>query len=270
MATIKAQALPGEGLDFARMPGHWVLAQMGKRVLRPGGLELTRRMLACLAITGADEVVEFAPGLGVTAREVLAKSPASYTGLERDQAAAAAVETYLNGPSQRCVIGRGEDTGLAGASASVLYGEALLTMQTPASKKRIVAEAFRVLRPGGRYAIHEIALTPDNLSEALKSEIAADLQASIRVGARPLTAHEWRELLEEAGFVIQTSVVAPMALLEPRRMLRDEGVRGMARIAANLVRNPTARARVLDMRATFRKHARHMSAVALVAVKPAD
>jgi hypothetical protein len=27
------------------MPGHWVLARMGKRVLRPGGLELTRRLL---------------------------------------------------------------------------------------------------------------------------------------------------------------------------------------------------------------------------------
>ncbi|MFP4173650.1 MAG: SAM-dependent methyltransferase, partial [Candidatus Hydrogenedentota bacterium] len=33
-----------------RMPGHWVLAQMGKRVLRPGGMELTRAMLEALAI----------------------------------------------------------------------------------------------------------------------------------------------------------------------------------------------------------------------------
>lgn len=30
------EALPGEGLDFSKMPGHWLLAQMGKRVLRPG------------------------------------------------------------------------------------------------------------------------------------------------------------------------------------------------------------------------------------------
>ena len=50
-----------------KMPGHWVLARMGKRVLRPGGLELTRRLLAELAISPSDDVVEFAPGLGVTA-----------------------------------------------------------------------------------------------------------------------------------------------------------------------------------------------------------
>src|SRR5690554_1817548 len=276
MATIKAQAqaqvqaVPGAGLDFSKMPGHWVLAQMGKRVLRPGGLEITHRMLECLQITRQDDVVEFAPGLGVTARKVLAKSPATYTGLERDETAAAMVQGYLKGATQRCIIGRGEDTGLPGESASVPFGEALLTMQTPSSKQRIVAEAFRVLRPGGRYAIHEIALTPDALSDATKAEIAADLQASIRVGARPLTQREWREMLQEAGFEIHTSLLAPMALLEPKRMLQDEGVRGLARIAANLLRNPAARARVLNMRQTFRKHARHMSAIALVAVKPAE
>ena len=28
------------------MPGHWILAKLGKRVLRPGGLELTEHLLA--------------------------------------------------------------------------------------------------------------------------------------------------------------------------------------------------------------------------------
>jgi hypothetical protein len=33
--------LPGSELDVSRIPGHWLLARLGKRVLRPGGLELT-------------------------------------------------------------------------------------------------------------------------------------------------------------------------------------------------------------------------------------
>ena len=53
---------PGEGLKTEKMPGHWVLARLGKRVLRPGGMELTRRMLKHLAIKPSDEVIEFAPG----------------------------------------------------------------------------------------------------------------------------------------------------------------------------------------------------------------
>lgn len=69
--------------------GHWLLARMGKRVLRPGGRELTQRLLARLAITQSDDVVEFAPGLGVTARLTLACRPASYTAVERDRDAAA-------------------------------------------------------------------------------------------------------------------------------------------------------------------------------------
>jgi len=47
--------------------GHWVLAQMGKKVLRPGGRELTARLIVALEINPADDVVEFAPGLGHTA-----------------------------------------------------------------------------------------------------------------------------------------------------------------------------------------------------------
>lgn len=40
--------LPGAELSVRKMPGHWLLARLGKRVLRPrpGGLELTRRLLS--------------------------------------------------------------------------------------------------------------------------------------------------------------------------------------------------------------------------------
>ena len=47
-----------------KMPGHWLLARLGKRVLRPGGLGLTRIMLDRLGIGARDEVVEFAPAWG--------------------------------------------------------------------------------------------------------------------------------------------------------------------------------------------------------------
>src|SRR3990172_169468 len=88
-----------------KIPGHWLLAKMGKRVLRPGGLELTHVMLDRLAIGSRDAVVEFAPGLGVTARMTLSRQPVSYTAVERDEAAAAEVRSYLTGANQRCQLG---------------------------------------------------------------------------------------------------------------------------------------------------------------------
>ena len=51
--------------------GHWVLAKLGKKVLRPGGQELTHKMLKAMNITSDDDVIEFAPGLGYTAKLAL-------------------------------------------------------------------------------------------------------------------------------------------------------------------------------------------------------
>ena len=155
--------LPGDHLDAAKMPGHWLLLRLGKRVLRPGGLELTRRMLDGLNIQPDDDVVEFGPGLGVTARLTLARKPHSYVGIERDENAARIVRHCLQGFGGQCLIASADETSLANAQASVVYGEAMLTMQGQNQKVAIIAEASRLLRPGGRYGIHELCLVPDEL-----------------------------------------------------------------------------------------------------------
>ena len=259
--------LPGDQLDMDKMPGHWALAQIGKRVLRPGGLELTRRMLAALAIGPADDVVEFAPGLGVTARMAIAACPASYTAIERDRAAAAQVSSYLSEPRQRCVVGTAQRTGLDDACATVVYGEAMLTMQPLQCKREIVAEAARLLKPGGRLAIHEICLIPEDIAASAVSEIEHDLAHSIRSGVRPLRKSEWCDILASAGLTLKEEWTNEFRLLEPSRLVRDEGVRGALRIGWNMFRNRAARRRVFAMRRAIRKHAHHMRAIMLHAVK---
>lgn len=252
---------------IAKMPGHWLLAKMGKRVLRPGGRELTERLLVQLQIEPTDDVVEFAPGLGDTARSTLARRPASYTAVERDRDAALEVSRLLTGPEQRCVAGTAEQTGLANASASVVYGEAMLSMQMPTAKAKIVREAGRLLRVGGRYGIHELCLQPDNVPDEMRQVISAELSDEIHVGVRPLTVAEWRALLESAGFVIANVDLTPMHLLEPARLILDEGLSRALRFAFNVVRTPAARRRVLTMRRVFRKYRQHLAAVAIVAIK---
>jgi hypothetical protein len=264
---MKSHCSNGEGPAVEKMPGHWVLARMGKRVLRPGGLELTHWLLAELTVSAEDDVVEFAPGLGVTARLTLANNPRSYTAIERDREAAATVERYLAGPSQRCVLGSAEATELGDASASVVYGEAMLSMQPETTKSRIVREAARVLKPGGRYGIHELCLVPDDVDESIREAIRHDLSDEIHVGVRPLTMSEWRTLLTEAGFNVVAQHTAPMHLLEPRRLVKDEGIFGTLRFAWNVATHSAARKRVLRMRRIFRKYQDHLAAVAIVARK---
>lgn len=143
-------SLPGAELSVRKMPGHWLLARLGKRVLRPGGLELTRRLLTNLAIGSADDIVELAPGLGTTATLILGNQPSTYRGIERDEAAANfARRAIASRTDVQVLVGDAEATGLSGGSASVVIGEAMLTMQPQAHKKAIVAEAARLLRLGG-------------------------------------------------------------------------------------------------------------------------
>jgi hypothetical protein len=172
------------------------------------------------------------------------------------------------GDDDRVIRGEAARTGLPDASVDAVLGEAMLTMQTDAHKADIVAEAFRVLRPAGRYAIHELALRPDGVDDSVKTEIRTALARSIKVNARPLTAPEWTNLLTTAGFDVQTVSFAPMALLEPRRVVADEGLAPTLRFVANVVRDGDAWTRVRGMRSTFRKHRENLAAISVIAVKP--
>ena len=249
------------------MPGHWVLARLGKRVLRPGGMELTRRMLKALQISAKDEVVEFAPGMGITAQLTLRASPASYTAVERDEAAAKIVRGYLSGERQNCIVGSATDTGLPSGSASVVYGEAMLTMQPADTKRQIIHEAYRLLNKNGRYGIHEMCLVAEDMSDETRKKTERDLTGVVHHGVRPLTISEWRSLLESEGFTIQSIDKAAMSLLESGRMIRDEGVLGAIRFLSRLLRDSEARRRVLEMRSTFRSNRRNLGAVAITAIK---
>ena len=262
--NIASPPLVGEGQDPDKMQGHWVLARAGKRVLRPGGIELTRHMLDALAISPQDRVVEFAPGLGITAAMVLKRRPLAYWGVEREPAAAECLRDRLAGTKAEIVLGLAEQSGLPSACATVVYGEAMLSMQSQEQKNRIVAEARRLLAPGGRYGIHELCYSPDDLSDHLRHEIQAALSKEIHVGVQPLSHSEWIRLFEQNGLKMTWSTEAPMHLLEPRRVLRDEGLRGSLRIAFNVVTNPTLRHRIFAMRRLFTKYREHLCAISLV------
>ena len=258
---------PGEGLKTDKMPGHWVLARLGKRVLRPGGMKLTRRMLKRLAIKPTDEVIEFAPGMGTTARLTLALAPSSYTAVERDEAAAKIVGSYLAGATQKCVVGSASETGLSAESATVVHGEAMLTMQTEEVQRSIVREAHRLLKHGGRYGIHEMCLIHESLDAAARQEVERSLTGVVHHGVRPLTVAEWQLLLESEGFKVEAVETEPMRLLEPGRIVKDEGVMGALRFALNVLRDGEARRRVFEMRRTFKRNRNLIGAVALLAVK---
>lgn len=253
--------------EIDKMPGHWLLARIGKKVLRPGGKELTQKMIDELHITSDNDIVEFAPGLGFTAALALTHTPHSYTGVDAEAEAITLLQSKFKAKNISFLQGNAAQTSLQSNSKDRVYGEAMLTMHADHRKADIIREAARILKKGGLYGIHELGLTPDNLDEKTKALAQKELALSIKVNARPLTANEWKQLLEENGFKVKKIMNAPMHLLESARMIDDEGILRTAKITFNILINGKARRRILNMRRVFRKYEGQMNAVAIIAEK---
>ncbi|MBS1621246.1 MAG: methyltransferase domain-containing protein [Bacteroidetes bacterium] len=247
--------------------GHWLLSKMGKKVLRPGGKELTLKLLEGMEISGKDDVVEFAPGIGFTAFKVLAKNPRSYTGIELNKEAAAGLKREIKGLNRQIIVANAAATPLPSSSVDKVYGEAMLTMHVDKRKSEIIREAARILRPGGYYGIHELGLTPDDISEENKDLVQRDLSTCIKVNARPLTKSEWSQLLQNEGFEIINIYTNSMLLLETRRIIDDEGFFRTLKISYNILRDTSARKRINEMKCVFKKYKNLMNAVAIIARK---
>ena len=254
--------------EASRMQGHWLLATLGKKILRPGGIALTRKMLAAAAPTSQDRIVEFGPGVGATARLLLKANPKSYTGVDPNPQGRQAVAKVIAPYSQaQYVVADAACTGLPDASADLVVGEAMLTIQSPQAKAAIVKEAARLLAPGGRYAIHEMAVSSGYSQEEFEAA-RKELSRTIKVGARPLTEDGWRQLMQDAGLEVVFSAKAPLRLLEPTRLIRDEGLLGALRFWNNARKMPGAKERLRTMRKAFKVQGRLMGGYVLVAKKP--
>ena len=266
----KQTGVKGErsGPEAGRMQGHWLLAKLGKRILRPGGRALTAKLLEQAKPAGDDDIVELGPGVGATAEVLLRANPRSYRGVDPNPEGRDTVKNILKKhPRADYVVADARETGLEDASADLVVGEAMLTIQDDAGKNAIVAEAARLLRPGGRYAIHEMAWLPDHTDEE-RETARRELSRVIKVGARPLTLEGWKELLATHGLEAEWHDRAPLHLLEPRRIVSDEGLWGALRFWNNARRLPGASDRLKAMRQGFQLQGKLMGGIVILARKP--
>lgn len=247
--------------------GHWILAKMGKRVLRPGGKELTLKLINSLKIKNTDNIVEFAPGLGYTASVALQMDPKTYTGIELNEEAASILRKTIKGDGRKIIIGNAADSSLEENFANKVYGEAMLTMHADHRKSEIIREAHRILKKGGLYGIHELGLYPNELDKEVKDDIQKQLAQTIKVNARPLTQNEWIALIEKEGFKVVHVETNSMSLLETKRLIDDEGLFRTLKIVFSILTHPNERQRIVAMRNTFRKYHKQLNAIAIIAEK---
>jgi phospholipid N-methyltransferase len=251
--------------DISKLPAYLLLAKLGKKVLRPGGIAFSKELLSVIPIT-LKHVSEFAPGRGATAELIINKNPSSYTGVEHHIDFASQLE--FDNPHHKVVVGSMSHTGLPSNSCDVIVGEAFLSLQGDDAKRQILHEAFRLLKPGGFYMLHELSVVSGNLSEGAYQQLLREMRHVLKVNATPLRTAQWKKLAQEIGFSIQRSFQRPMALLNRERLMEDEGAMNVLRILWNAIRTPGALKRILSIRSLFTKHEGELAAIGLILQKP--
>ena len=161
-----------------------------------GGLAANDALAACAGIGRATRAADFCAGLGGPARYYAHVLGADVTGIELTPArvAGAAELTRLVGLQDRVRVLRGDVTSVPladGSMDAVISQEALLHV---ADKGRALAEAFRILRPGGRVAF------TDWICHSPLSEADAALMWDGMAAQTLQSISGYRGLLETVGF----------------------------------------------------------------------
>jgi arsenite methyltransferase len=136
---------------------------------------------------GADVLIS-ARRVGPAGRAIGLDMTDEMLALARANAAAAGVENV------EFVKGYIEEIPLPDASVDVVISNCVINLA--ADKRIVLAEAARVLRPGGRFAVSDVIADPD-----MDDETRADMQQWTGCVAGALTEDEFRAALTAAGLV---------------------------------------------------------------------
>lgn len=165
----------------------------------PGGLDLTRHVARSLALRPGERVLDVASGPGATAFLLASEFGVTVDGVELGeqsvaQATEAAAARDLAG-SVRFHLGDAERIPLPDACVDAVVCECAFC--TFPDKATAAAEMARVLRPGGRVGITDVALDPARLDAELQSLAG---WVSCMADARPVA--EYERLLGDAGLAV--------------------------------------------------------------------
>jgi SAM-dependent methyltransferase len=113
-------------------------------------------------------------------------------------------------PNVEFLRGRIEEIPLPSNSVDVIISNCVINLS--GDKRRVLAEAFRVLKPGGRFAVSDVVVRGD-----VPAAVRRSMELWVGCVAGALEESEFTRLLAEAGF--------EGADIEPTRVYRSEDAR---------------------------------------------
>ncbi|WP_217915688.1 methyltransferase domain-containing protein [Miltoncostaea marina] len=244
-----------------RAAAPWSLARrVVTGLVQPGGAPMARRALDGARLDDGDRVVELSPGLGLTSALVLERGPREWTAVEPDPAGAEHLGRTTAGAGRRVVEAPIAATGLADGSATVVVADCVLGPLDDEGRAAALAEAARLLRAGGRVALHELTPAEDAHPAAL-DELAG-------WGVRATGEDGWRAAMRAAGLVPIGAVAGRLRLRAPAELMRAAGPRTALRLTRGAALDADARTAATRVRQAVERHELALRSLVVVAEVP--
>lgn len=253
-------------LNLDSATGHQVLATAGKKILRPGGRAATQHLFASANFKPGETVLELAASFGESAIALSKQFGVRVTGVEKNPESVARACTNIKtaGAAPLVQVIEGDIFFLDRISEQFDYvlAEAILTMQSPTGKAKVLKNIYDRLKPGGLFLSHELMVRSNR-----EAEIHQALAQSLRVNSTPLTEAHWIEAFETVGLTVLQHQTGEMGLLKPTRIVADEGWIDAAKFFWKVLTQTQLRQRILTMRQAFQQYKQDLGYITLTAVK---
>lgn len=226
---------------------------VGLTVIHPGGLAATAELAKECGLHAGDRILDLGCGKGTSAICFARKYGCSVTGIDLSEsliaeARARARHARVTRQTQ-FVVGDAQSLPFPDGAFDAVVSQAVLVLVK--DKERVIEEAVRVTRPGGRLAWMELTWrkppTPEFL-QAISDVLCAYCMQNVETQAG------WQGHFQHAGIANVKSSVMPLPQSSLRTILHDEGCRNAAAVMMRTLFRAEIRARTQRMARFFREH----------------
>jgi len=250
-------------INFETAPGHQVMAAAGKKILRPGGKAATEQLFQWAGFQPGETVLELAASFGYSAIALAKHYGVQVVGVEKNPESVARARANIQaaGLADQVQVIEGDIFHLEQIPGQFDYvlAEAILTMQSQPAKVKILNGVRDRLKFGGKFLSHELLATDR------EEEIHRALAATLRVNSTPLSEADWIDTYKAAGLQVEQHQTGAMGLLNPTRIIQDEGLSGAIHFFWNVITQPQVRNRLLTVRRVFQQYKQELGYIVLCA-----